>query len=325
MIDSTIQFNDSDTNEIIVKDYNRDITLQKNDGTTIVYQHDGTIVLFEPKEYTAYYYPNGSTSYRGIYGQLLEPTNLINNSKNVQVQNIREQYPFKDYDSAAKYFVAYSKSVLGDVSNRSIKIFTSDYTLYWFDYQGGCDVVLAHLGWNNSINQQIALARGAASFYNKSWGAMITWTYDKPPYLESGAEMYDQLVAAYVSGAKYEVVFNYPQITGNPYGVLTDDHFKALEKFWNNIQTLKVNKQAEAVLVLPQNYGWGMRRTNDAIWGLWDPDEKSKQIWDISEKLLNQFDSHLDIVFNDSKIFTQNQYTRIYYWNDTNLFSEKSG
>jgi hypothetical protein len=64
---------------------------------------------------------------------------------------------------------------------------------------------------------------------------------------------------------------------------LTDEHFAALEKFWNNIKTLQVNDKAQAVLVLPNGYGWGMRQPQDVIWGLWSPDDKAKQVWNVSE------------------------------------------
>jgi hypothetical protein len=84
------------------------------------------------------------------------------------------------------------------------------------------------------------LARGAATLQNKTWGTIITWTYNIPPYLVNGTEMYRQLVTDYQSGAKYAVIFDYPIIPGNPYGNLTDDHFEALQKFWNTIQTLNL-------------------------------------------------------------------------------------
>ena len=120
--------------------------------------------------------------------------------------------------------------------------------------------------------QTIDLARGAARMQNKTWGTIITWTYNQPPYLVNGTEMYSQLMTAYKAGAKYEVIFDYPQIPGNPYGILTDDQFAALEKFWNNIQTLQVKSQAEAAFVMPHDYGWGMRTQQDKIWGVWAPD-----------------------------------------------------
>jgi hypothetical protein len=112
-----------------------------------------------------------------------------------------------------------------------IKTFTSDYVLYWFDYLGGYDVMLAQFGWNSSYIQDIALVRGAARMQNKSWGAIITWKYDQPPYLDDNEEeIYNQMHTAYEAGAEYVIIFNYPQIEGNPWGTLTDKHFEALEK-----------------------------------------------------------------------------------------------
>jgi hypothetical protein len=313
MIDGPIQYTDPQTNTTIIKNANRDVTLQKSDGTNIIYQRDGTIVLFKPSQYTTYYNVNGSIVQINTKGKILGQ----NESTIDPIQTIKDQHPFKNYDDAANYFVDYSKSVIGDMTNSNITTFTSDYGLYWWDYQAKCDVILAQFGWNNSANQQIALARGAANYFNKDWGVMITWTYRQPPYLESGAQMYDQLVAAYQAGAKYEIVFNYPQNTTNTYGVLTDDHFKALQDFWNNKRTLQVNSKAQAVLVLPNNYGWGIRQNQDNIWGLWNPDDKAQQIWNASEKLLGQFGPNLDMIFSDSKVSTQDQYKEIYYWNST--------
>jgi hypothetical protein len=64
---------------------------------------------------------------------------------------------------------------------------------------------------------------------NKQWGAIITWTYNSPPYLESGKEMLRDMMMAYRAGAKYIIVFNYPKI--NPYGILTEEHFNAVKTF----------------------------------------------------------------------------------------------
>ncbi|MEM2910974.1 MAG: hypothetical protein QW146_00530 [Candidatus Bathyarchaeia archaeon] len=92
---------------------------------------------------------------------------------------------------------------------------------------------------------------------------------------------------AYECGAEYIVIFNYPTIEGNNYGILQNEHFEALERFWKNVvQNPKVihgSIKAEAALVLPRNYGWGMRHPEDIIWGLWDPDEKSQQLWELTE------------------------------------------
>jgi hypothetical protein len=206
-----------------------------------------------------------------------------------------------------------------------IKSFTSDYALYWWDYLGGYDVMLAQFGWNQTITQDIALVRGAARLQNKTWGAIITWKYTEEPYLEeNGTAIYNQILMAYEAGATYVILFNYPQIAGNPYGgILTDEHFEALERFWNdvmtkpNTQNIPDYSQAEAALVLPKNYGWGMRNPNDSIWGFWGPDEKSPQIWNLSRTLLSQYGLSLDIVYDDPAFPAAGKYSQIYYWNQT--------
>jgi hypothetical protein len=223
-------------------------------------------------------------------------------------------------NQAGYHFLTAVESGLGlkDLETRQINSFTSDYALYWFDYLGGYDTIFAEFGSNQSITQTIDLARGAARMQNKTWGTIITWTYDQPPYLINGAEMYNQLMTAYISGAKYAVIFDYPQINDNPYGILTDEHFAALEKFWNNIQTLKVDEEPDAVLVLPHDYGWGMRNQNDSIWGLWRPDSISSQIWNVKEKLINQYGTKLDIVYDDAQFpLAGKGYQHIYFWNQT--------
>ncbi|MCL4429258.1 MAG: hypothetical protein M1167_00755 [Chloroflexi bacterium] len=116
----------------------------------------------------------------------------------------------RDYNSAASVYIETMKrdSGLRQLQNRSITTFTSDYALHWFTYLGGWDVVLTQIGWNDTVAQDIALGRGAAKLQGKEWGAMITWKYDTPPYLDTGPEIYKQMQMAYTAGADYIVVFN---------------------------------------------------------------------------------------------------------------------
>ncbi len=224
-----------------------------------------------------------------------------------------------DYSQAAYHFEAFVQNGLGlnELKNRSIASFTSDYGLYWFDYLGGYDTIFTEFGSNQSTTQAIALARGAARLQNKTWGDIITWTYNQPPYIENSTAMYNDLMSGYMAGAKYEIIFDYPQVDNNPYGILTDQHFTAMETFWNHIQTLKPNSAAEAVLILPNDYGWGMRSPQDSIWGIWKPDSNSAQIWDISRKLLSKYGSNLDIVYDDQQFPVTGKYSHIYFWNQT--------
>jgi hypothetical protein len=156
---------------------------------------------------------------------------------------------------------------------------------------------------------------------NKDWGVMIGWKYTLPPYLDTGEHIYNQMVDSYRAGAKYIVVFNYPQLDGNPYGVMRDEHFGVLEQFWNDIVNNSTRAHgstaAEATLVLPRNYGSGMRHAEDHIWGFWGPDDKSTQVWTISLALIDQYGLHLDMVYDDPNFQVEDQYSKMYYWNQT--------
>ncbi len=208
-----------------------------------------------------------------------------------------------------------------DLNNNNITTFTSDYLLYWFGYLGGYDKMFAQVGWNLSLTQQIAELRGAATLQGKEWGAIITWKYTEPPYLDSGTNIYNQMVTAYNAGAKYITIFNYPyNNTANTYGTFIDEHFRALEQFWNKVATKTAPTQpdAEAVLVLPKDYGFGMRRVNDKIWGFWGPDDKSASIWNNTQTLVERYGLGLDIVYDDPQYpLSLGNYSKVYFWNQT--------
>ena len=155
---------------------------------------------------------------------------------------------------------------------------------------------------------------------NKEWGVIVTWKYTQPPYLDTGENIYNQMVTSYNAGAEYITIFDYPyNSTDNPYGVMTDEHFQALEKFWNQVVTKSSpnSVQAQAALVLPKDYGWGMRSVDDKIWGFWGPDDKSPLIWNNTQTLLNKYGLRLDIIYDDPAFPLQGNYSKIYYWNQT--------
>jgi hypothetical protein len=200
-----------------------------------------------------------------------------------------------------------------------ITSFTSDYGLYWWDYLGGYNVMFTELGWNASVTEQIALVKGAARLQNKEWGAMITWKYDSAPYLDSGKQIYDQMLMSYQAGAKYIAIFNYPY-EGGAYGTLTNEHFAAIQKFWNTITTKKTVDLSSplAALVLPKNFGWGLRNPNDTIWGFWLTDNRTEQVAVITSMLLNYYSTRLDIVYDDPMFpVAIVNYQYVYYWNST--------
>ena len=75
------------------------------------------------------------------------------------------------------------------------------------------------------------------------------------------------MVTAYMAGAKYIVIFNYPKMEGNHYDVLTEEHFKTMENFWKLINSPKppAKVKAQIAYILPKDYGWGMRSPDDNI------------------------------------------------------------
>ncbi len=180
-------------------------------------------------------------------------------------------------------------------------LFTSDYALYEFDYRAGYDVLLAQFGWNYSRQLNVGLCRGAATIQDKQWGVIITWTYRQPPYIESGEELYNDLVLAYDNGAKYILVFNSnKEYTG---GILLQDHLDALKRFWQYSQE-NPRKTSQVIdrtaSVLPKDYAYGFRGPNDKIWGLWEADSWSTPISMELGSLLEHYDSKLDIVYEDA-------------------------
>jgi len=243
-------------------------------------------------------------------------------------KQIDTQEPIKnatDFNDAATQFVnniTQSNSMI-DAKNKSLTTFTADYALYWWDYLAGYDTVFVELGWNLSSAQQIALCRGAANIQGKDWGAIIVWASYEPPYLGSAQEVYEEMVYAYSAGAKYVTIFNYPTYPeSNPYGILTEEHFEVMEQFWNYTKTAHredTEGNAEAVLVLPKDYGWGMRRNEyifqDNIWGLWPEDEQSPMIMKIANRLLGEYGFQIDIVYSDDRFNFQSKYQQVYYWN----------
>jgi hypothetical protein len=234
-----------------------------------------------------------------------------------------EEKPVNYLDATEKY-----TGRLGDIlrhirenpiESGNLTLFTSDYSLYWFDYRGGYDVVFAEFGWNYSRQLNVALCRGAATVQNKDWGVMITWTYNHPPYLESGPELYEDLVLAYESGAKYILVFD----TNKDYshGVLEREHLDALKDFWSYAKSnpRQVEDSSERVAyVLPEGFAYGFRGPEDKIWGFWEAKDEPL-CYELSVdvgKVLDEYGGKLDIIYDDG-IVVDDTYSKYIFWNGT--------
>lgn len=242
-----------------------------------------------------------------------------------QVDEHRYVQNASNYQDAANQFVSYIAS-FGSVqfsNNNSIPLFMSDYALCWWDYLGGYDTLFVELGWNISTVNQIALCRGAANLQRKDWGAIITWTYDQDPYLENGPEMYKDMLSAYNAGAKYVVVFDYAKNPANnaTQDILQQQHLDAMKDFYTYVKTHPRSvygyTTGQVAFVLPTNYGWGARRADEGLWGLWQPDDKTALIWTNMNKLSEKYGLKLDMIIDDARFNPYDKYSTIYFWNST--------
>jgi hypothetical protein len=225
------------------------------------------------------------------------------------------------YTQTATNYVANLTAFPDYYSQFAPKVFTADYGLFWFDYDSHYNAIFAEFVGNQSRQRIIALDRGAAQAFNKDWGVIVTWKYqDQPPYLESGNELYADLSLAYSSGAKYAVVFSYPNITA--YGTLTDEHFATLQKFWTALQndpgSFDSNK-AEVAYIVPADYGFGFRNPNDTIWGLFPADNQSAKIYSDVKTLTTAYGSRFDLLYDEPQIIAPllGSYSQVFYWNQT--------
>lgn len=275
------------------------------------------------------YFANG-TIMTEVSQQHNGPRTIVDDLESSLTYNeLLNMHPFRTYDEASTKFVYALEHNLECVNENpyQLKAFTSDYVFYWFDYLAGYDVVFTQVGWNHTLAQDIALVRGAANLQDKDWGAIITWKYNHPPFLDTGEAIYEQMKKAYETGAKYVVIFNYAENMSGPNGTLQEEHFVALENFWNNVvenpDITHGSIMGEAVLVLPENYGWGMRYPKDKIWGIWEPDEISEQIWKLKTSLIEEYGLKLDIVYNDTDFPVSDKYSNIFFAVEekTNVFS----
>ncbi|HIJ07835.1 TPA: hypothetical protein HA274_00550 [Candidatus Bathyarchaeota archaeon] len=226
---------------------------------------------------------------------------------------------------ARNQFVAHIDSLIqvatsNTTANEGIQVFSSDYALYWFDYKAGYDVLFAEFGWNYSRQMNVAFCRGAAEAQKKEWGVMITWTYSVEPYLESGEELFKDMVSAYDNGAKYILIFDTNENYTN--GVLMEEHVQAIKQFtqYAHANPRKFGRVSErTVFVLPKDYGYGFRGPEDKIWGLWENDAFS---YELSVKLgvfLEEYGNKLDVIYDDDVDYDRLGYDKVIFWNGTTL------
>jgi hypothetical protein len=256
-----------------------------------------------------------SDKFLGVYRYDEPGGNQLDQGPSVLIEN------GTSYSDVANRYTSALGQLIAYYLNSTDKVFTADYGLYWFDYDCEYTAVFTEFGWNHSRPLHIGLCRSAAEAHNKDWGAIVTWEYKEEPYIESGEELYNDMILAYKTGAKYVVIFNYaPNAT--QYGTLTEKHFGAIKDFWNYVNSNPRDYgviKGEAAYVLPKDYGFGFRRPDDKIWGLWNADDLSPKVFDDTNLLLLQYASRLDIVYDDAEFIggVRSRYDNLFFWNET--------
>jgi hypothetical protein len=105
---------------------------------------------------------------------------------------------------------------------------------------------------------------------------------------------------AYTNGAKYIIVFDDDAKGG---GILGADQLNALQEFG---QYAKANPRAANVpsdrvaYVLPNAYGYGFRGPNDNIWGVWQADNFTAQLWTNLNSIMQPYGNKIDIIYDDA-------------------------
>jgi hypothetical protein len=232
-------------------------------------------------------------------------------------------------DASSKYVSSLSwwlkdspKSITKSFGTSHYQLFTSDYSLYWYDYLGGYDTVFAEFAQNYSRELNIDLCRGAAMAQSKDWGVMITHASSHFPYLESGEDLYKDMLFAYDNGAKYIIIFDSdPNWTKD---ILQPDQLTAMQQFWQYTKShpRSISPTSErSAYVLPQDYAYGFRSpTEDKIWGLWSNDSLTLKVSMSMASLFQIFGKNLDIIYPYDLTPPESLgYKMVVYWNDLRL------
>ena len=301
-------------------------------------QSNGTATIYTPIQVTTTYYPNGTIQYYSSTPQTngwltYQPNGTVKNQYGATITNagsisqfepyqqLWDSRPLQTYSEVADAYTTSELGQLSSIGNQSdVHLFTSDFGLYWFDYLGGYNTVFGELFGEQTDAVTLGLVRGAADLQGKSWGTMIEWGNRTSVTLQSGDQIYDELLQTYQDGGQYGIVFNYAPNSNSTNGLLQNEQFNALQRFWTGVvenSSVTNNVKGQDALVLPPNYGSGLRNSQDKMWGIWSADNNSQQVWNSMQAALSKYGSKLDIVFPDKAYPTSGRYQHVVYWNQT--------
>jgi hypothetical protein len=285
-----------------------------------VYDRGLSFILFTEKPFDQQWLESAKTK----WGDRFMGLNAFDEvgGRQLDVYKYRPVWQANNYsDASAQYTYVLNRSLNYVERNYTLglSLFSSEYAFYWFDYKSGYDVLFAEFSSNYSRQLSIALCRGAATALNKNWGAIITRTTIDPPYLESGQDLYKDMVLAYNNGAKYILVFDTDKNYTND--ILKPEHLAAMKQFWQyatNNPEPKDSSNYRIAYVIPKDYAYGFRGPNDKIWGLWEADNLSAPICISLNSMLRVYGTRLDIIYSDG-IDTKNMWTynHFIFWNGT--------
>ncbi|MDR2700261.1 MAG: hypothetical protein LBC12_05575 [Nitrososphaerota archaeon] len=284
---------------------------------TYTHTTENTTINFNQSAWTTYAKQHWSDKFLGLYSYDEPGGHQIDVDHPYMIVTEADSYS----DAANKYTQNLHNYISEFLALNSALI-TSDYVLYEYGYRAGYDLVMAEYAWNHSRPLNTALCRGSATMHGKEWGVMLTYTYDIAPYLASGSELYQDMVTAYQNGAKYILIFDYAMETETltAHGILQQEHLDALRQFWEYVKTHPrpnnpVNERV--AYVLPPDFGYGFRGSDDWIWGLWKNSVLSNKIWTDVNTYSQQYGQKFDILYADSLNFDNWAYSKLIYWNGT--------
>jgi len=309
-----ITLNESKLNEMC--DY---ITESGLSFATYTHTTENSTYNFNQSAWTAYAKQRWGSDFLGLYSYDEPGGHQIDRDEPFMIVPEAE-----NYSDAANKYVSNLHTYIAEFMALNTTLMTSDYVFYEYNYRAGYDIVFVEYAWNHSRPINTALGRGAATMHDKEWGAMLTYTYEEPPYLASGPELYQDMVTAYENGAKYILLFDFAMQneTRMAHGILQQEHLDALKQFWEYAKThpRPSNPVEERVAyVLPPDYGYGFRSGDDSIWGLWPADELSSQIWNDVNLYADEYGQLFDIIYADAPNFDAWNYSKLIFWNGTTL------